>query len=124
MTPKKKSSSPPVSGLRRSLRSTFGFDQLRPGQAEVIRSVMNGKDTLAVMPTGAGKSLCYQLPALHLEGTTVIVSPLISLMKDQVDKLQERGLEALQVNSTLTAQGEEIALRIVDITRVTYGYGK
>ena len=104
MTPKKKSSSPPVSGLRRSLRSTFGFDQLRPGQAEVIRSVMDGKDTLAVMPTGAGKSLCYQLPALHLEGTTVIVSPLISLMKDQVDKLQERGLEALQVNSTLTAQ--------------------
>jgi ATP-dependent DNA helicase RecQ len=65
---------------------------------------MEGKDTLAVMPTGAGKSLCYQLPALHLEGTTIIVSPLISLMKDQVDKLQERGLEALQVNSTLTAQ--------------------
>ncbi len=114
MTPKNKSSSPPVSGLRRSLRSTFGFDQLRPGQAEVIRSVMDGKDTLAVMPTGAGKSLCYQLPALHLAGTTVIVSPLISLMKDQVDKLQERGLEALQVNSTLTAQGEETALEQIE----------
>jgi ATP-dependent DNA helicase RecQ len=78
--------------LHRSLRTTFGFDQLRPGQAEVIRSVMDGQDTLAVMPTGAGKSLCYQLPALHLEGTTIIVSPLISLMKDQVDKLQDRGL--------------------------------
>jgi len=75
---------------------------------------MDGKDTLAVMPTGAGKSLCYQLPALHLDGTTVIVSPLISLMKDQVDKLQERGLEALQVNSTLTAQGEETALEQIE----------
>jgi ATP-dependent DNA helicase RecQ len=78
--------------LHRSLRSTFGFDQLRPGQAQVIRSVLAGNDTLAIMPTGAGKSLCYQLPALHLEGTTIIVSPLISLMKDQVDKLQEFGL--------------------------------
>ncbi|MFL5534092.1 MAG: RecQ family ATP-dependent DNA helicase [Gemmatimonadales bacterium] len=100
--------------MNRSLRSTFGFDQLRPGQGEVIRSVMEGHDTLAVMPTGAGKSLCYQLPALHLEGTTIIVSPLISLMKDQVDKLQERGLEALQVNSTLTAEGEEIALEQIE----------
>ena len=75
---------------------------------------MDGRDTLAVMPTGAGKSLCYQLPALHLEGTTIIVSPLISLMKDQVDKLQERGLEALQVNSTLTAEGEETALEQIE----------
>jgi ATP-dependent DNA helicase RecQ len=114
MAAKKKSSLSPVSGLHRSLRSTFGFEQLRPGQAEVIRSVMDGRDTLAVMPTGAGKSLCYQLPALHLEGTTIIVSPLISLMKDQVDKLQERGLEALQVNSTLTAEGEEIALDSIE----------
>src|SRR3954466_6011118 len=114
MAAKKKSSSPQISGLNRSLRSTFGFDQLRPGQAEVIRSVMQGQDTLAVMPTGAGKSLCYQLPALHIEGTTIIVSPLISLMKDQVDKLQERGLEALQVNSTLTAEGEEAALEQIE----------
>src|SRR3954468_3150259 len=114
MAAKKKSSSPQISGLNRSLRSTFGFDQLRPGQAEVIRSVMEGQDTLAVMPTGAGKSFCYQLPALHIEGTTIIVSPLISLLKDQVDKLQERGLEALQVNSTLTAEGEEAALEQIE----------
>jgi ATP-dependent DNA helicase RecQ len=100
--------------LRRSLRSTFGFEQLRPGQADVIRSVLDGHDTLAVMPTGAGKSLCYQLPALHLEGTTIIVSPLISLMKDQVDKLQDRGLEALQVNSTLTVRSEESALERIE----------
>ncbi|HEX8145961.1 MAG TPA: DEAD/DEAH box helicase [Pyrinomonadaceae bacterium] len=87
---------------RRTMREVFGLERMRPGQAEVIRSVIPGHDTLAVMPTGAGKSLCYQLPALHLPGTTVIVSPLISLMKDQVDKLSEAGVEAAQVNSALT----------------------
>jgi ATP-dependent DNA helicase RecQ len=106
----KKTSHSRVPELRRSLRTTFGFEELRPGQAEVIRSVLEGIDTLAIMPTGAGKSLCYQLPALHLEGTTIVVSPLISLMKDQVDKLQERGVEALQVNSSLTARDESSAL--------------
>ena len=88
--------------MRRTMREVFGLERLRPGQAEVMRSVISGHDTLAVMPTGAGKSLCYQLPALHLPGTTVIVSPLISLMKDQVDKLAEAGVEAVQVNSALT----------------------
>jgi ATP-dependent DNA helicase RecQ len=95
------------STLRRTLRRTFGFKALREGQEEVIRSILAGKDTLAIMPTGAGKSLCYQLPGSELPGTTVIVSPLISLMKDQVDKLHEVGLDAVQVNSTLTA-GEEV----------------
>ncbi|MCA1615220.1 MAG: ATP-dependent DNA helicase, partial [Acidobacteria bacterium] len=90
--------------LRRTMRSVFGHARLRPGQEEVIRSVLEGRDTLAVMPTGAGKSLCYQLPALHLAGTTVIVSPLISLMKDQVDKLGEAGVDAAQLNSSLTAR--------------------
>ena len=84
------------------MREVFGLERMRPGQAEVMRSVISGHDTLAVMPTGAGKSLCYQLPALHLPGTTVVVSPLISLMKDQVDKLTEAGVEAAQVNSALT----------------------
>ena len=88
--------------MRRTMREVFGLERMRPGQAEVMRSVISGHDTLAVMPTGAGKSLCYQLPALHLPGTTVIVSPLISLMKDQVDKLTEAGVEAAQVNSALT----------------------
>src|SRR4051812_22603084 len=73
--------------MKRTLRDVFGLEKLRPGQAEVMRSVLEGKNTLAIMPTGAGKSLCYQLPALHIPGTTIIVSPLISLMKDQVDKL-------------------------------------
>ena len=93
--------------MRRTLRETFGLGQLRPGQAEVIRSVLEGNNTLAIMPTGAGKSLCYQLPSLHLPGTTVVVSPLISLMKDQVDKLEEAGLEASQLNSSLTAEEHE-----------------
>ncbi len=96
--------------LRESLRETFGIESLRSGQDHVIKSVLAGTDTLAIMPTGAGKSLCYQLPALHLEGTTIIVSPLISLMKDQVDKLQEHGLEALQVNSALRAPEQRSAL--------------
>src|SRR5215210_1651760 len=111
---KQRASSGKTAVLDRSLRSTFGFEQLRPGQAEVIRSVLDHQDTLAVMPTGAGKSLCYQLPALHLEGTTIIISPLISLMKDQVDKLHDRGLEAVQVNSTLTSSGEETALEQIE----------
>jgi ATP-dependent DNA helicase RecQ len=98
-----------LSTLRRTLRRTFGFRALREGQEEVIRSIIAGRDTLAIMPTGAGKSLCYQLPGAELPGTTVIVSPLISLMKDQVDKLQELGIDAAQVNSTLTA-GEESAV--------------
>ena len=93
--------------MRRTLRETFGLDKLRPGQAEVIRSVLEGNNTLAIMPTGAGKSLCYQLPSLHLPGTTVVVSPLISLMKDQVDKLEEAGIEAAQLNSSLTTEEHE-----------------
>jgi ATP-dependent DNA helicase RecQ len=93
--------------MKRTLRDVFGLDQLRPGQAEVIRSVLEGRNTLAVMPTGAGKSLCYQLPALHIPGTTVVVSPLISLMKDQVDKLEDAGLEASQLNSALTTSEQQ-----------------
>ena len=90
--------------LRRTLKRVFGLQEFRPGQEEVIRSAMEGRNTLAIMPTGAGKSLCYQLPALHLPGMTIVVSPLISLMKDQVDKLEGLGLDASQVNSTLTAR--------------------
>jgi len=96
--------------LHRTLRRKFGFKSLREGQEEVIRSVLAGKDTLAIMPTGAGKSLCYQLPGSELPGITVIVSPLLSLMKDQVDKLHELGIDAAQVNSTLTAEEERVVM--------------
>jgi ATP-dependent DNA helicase RecQ len=85
------------------MRGTFGLDQFRPGQQSVIESVVAGRDTIAIMATGAGKSLCYQLPAMHLPGTTIVVSPLIALMKDQADKLNELGMAARQVNSTIPA---------------------
>ena len=85
------------------LRSVFGLEQLRPGQRAVIDSVLAGRHTLAVMPTGAGKSLCYQLPALLLPGMTVVVSPLIALMRDQHDKLIALGVASAQVNSAIPA---------------------
>jgi len=90
--------------LRRQLKDTFGYGSFRFGQEEVIRSVLAGQDCLAVMPTGAGKSLLYQLPARILGGTTLVISPLIALMKDQVDALVEGGLRATFLNSSLTAE--------------------
>ncbi|WP_332823571.1 RecQ family ATP-dependent DNA helicase [Ramlibacter sp.] len=95
---------PPAAQARRVralLRDTFGLSRLRPGQSSVIDRVLAGQSTLAVMPTGAGKSLCYQLPALLLEGRTVVVSPLIALMKDQCESLRELGIAAGQVNSAI-----------------------
>jgi ATP-dependent DNA helicase RecQ len=88
--------------LKRTMRSVFGVEDFRPGQQQVIQSVLGGRDTLAIMPTGSGKSLCYQLPGLHLRGVTVVVSPLISLMKDQTDKLVGCGIDTSQINSALT----------------------
>ncbi|KFI06875.1 ATP-dependent DNA helicase RecQ [Massilia sp. BSC265] len=99
--------------IRRLLRSTFGIDQLREGQQRVIDSVLDGKDTLAIMPTGGGKSLCYQIPAKMLEGITIVVSPLISLMKDQLEKLEELGIRSVQVNSSLNAEEEAAAIEAI-----------
>ncbi len=89
------------------LREVFGFDDFRPGQREVIEAVLAGRDCIGVMPTGAGKSLTYQLPAKMLDGTVLVLSPLISLMKDQVDALQELGFRAVEINSTLDFQERE-----------------
>jgi ATP-dependent DNA helicase RecQ len=101
--------------LRRSLRETFGFDELRSGQHDVISRVLAGRPTLAIMPTGGGKSLCYQLPALHLDGATVVVSPLISLMKDQAAKLEQAGVAAEQLNSAQKASAQDASMeRIAD----------
>lgn len=86
------------------LRETFGYQQFRPGQQAIINAALNGQDCLAIMPTGGGKSLCYQIPALVMEGLTLVVSPLISLMKDQVDQLQAYGVSAACLNSTQTRE--------------------
>src|SRR5687768_17813166 len=85
------------------LRARFGFPGFRPGQERAVSSVLAGRDTLVILPTGGGKSLCYQVPALVLPGLTIVVSPLISLMKDQVDALLARGLPAAFINSSLTS---------------------
>jgi ATP-dependent DNA helicase RecQ len=101
-------------GLLDTLRSRFGLDEFRPGQEDVIRAVLDGRDTLVVMPTGAGKSLIYQLPALHLPGLTLVVSPLIALMKDQTDKLEALGVEASTINSSLTTRQQNAAEAAVE----------
>src|SRR3984893_8712840 len=90
-----------MSAALTSLRAHFGFDEFREGQREVIATILEGKDAVVVMPPGSGKSLCYQLPAMMLGGATLVVSPLIALMKDQVDALQARGLPATFINSSI-----------------------
>ena len=106
---------PTLEQARAVLRARFGFPDFRPGQERAVANVLAGRDTLVVLPTGGGKSLCYQVPALLLPGLTVVVSPLISLMKDQVDALVARDVPATFVNSTL-AQGE-IAERMARVAR-------
>ena len=92
-----------ASQLRERLRAQFGFRVFRPGQEQAIRSALRGDDTVVVMPAGSGKSLCFQLPALELHGTTLVVSPLIALMKDQADRLKERGIQVAVFNSAQSA---------------------
>ena len=85
------------------LKQYFGYDRFRPGQGELVDAILSGRDTLGIMPTGAGKSLCYQLPLLMRPGYSIVVSPLISLMKDQVDSLRERGIPAAFVNTSVSS---------------------
>ena len=85
------------------LKEFFGHDDFREGQAELIDSILDGSDALGIMPTGAGKSICYQVPALMLDGITLVISPLISLMKDQVSTLIQAGIKAAYINSSLTS---------------------
>jgi ATP-dependent DNA helicase RecQ len=95
------------------LRSVFGFDSFRPGQEEIVRAVLTGEDVLAVMPTGSGKSLCYQLPAIVRPGLTLVVSPLIALMRDQVQALRAAGVPAGSLNSANDAQENARVLRLL-----------
>ncbi len=96
----------------RILQNNYGYKMFRTGQENIIRSIIEGKDTFAIMPTGGGKSICYQIPALLFEGVTLVISPLISLMKDQVDSLNSIGLPATFINSSL--KYKEVEKRLVD----------
>jgi ATP-dependent DNA helicase RecQ len=115
-TPKVRPAARPASWRTRAqrlLREKFGLQRLRDGQDAVITRVMEGRHTLAIMPTGAGKSLCYQLPALLLASRTVVVSPLIALMKDQCDELQALGVAAVQLNSALDAEASAQSIKAI-----------
>src|SRR4051812_26119388 len=122
---------PTIQDARRVLKTAFGYDKFRPGQEAAVSAILSGRDTVVVLPTGGGKSLCFQVPALLMPGITVVVSPLISLMKDQVDALTAKSLPAAFINSTLTsgqvsdrlarAESGEIKLLYVAPERFDYG---
>lgn len=100
------------------LKTYFGYEKFRIGQEKLVESIVNGKDALGIMPTGGGKSLCYQLPAIILEGITIVISPLIALMKDQVDSLKEMGIPGTYINSTM--EQNELITRINEIKEYRY----
>ena len=115
------------------LKKYFGYDSFREGQELLIDSVLAGRDVLGIMPTGAGKSICYQVPALLLPGITLVISPLISLMKDQVQALKQAGIAAAYINSSLTegqiakaleygAQGRYKIIYVAPERLETYGF--
>ncbi len=103
---------------KQQLKQIFGYDHFKQGQEELIHSILNNQDCLGVMPTGAGKSICYQLPAAMLEGVSLVISPLISLIKDQVDALNQAGIPTAFINSSMTAQ--EVRHRFKEITANQY----
>src|SRR6476469_1613680 len=93
--------------IHKTLQHHFGYGKFRLNQEEIINTVLSGKDTVVLMPTGGGKSICYQLPALILDGLTIVVSPLIALMKDQVDALHGIGVSAAYLNSSLSPADQQ-----------------
>lgn len=106
----------------RLLQESFGYTEFRSGQEKLIDAMLNGQDVLAIMPTGAGKSICYQIPAVLLPGITLIVTPSISLMQDQVAKLQKTGISACFINSTQTASERQSVLQTISIGRAKLVY--
>ncbi|KOP36992.1 DNA helicase RecQ [Flavobacterium sp. WLB] len=93
--------------LHAKLKENFGFEKFRPNQETIIKTILSGQDTLAIMPTGGGKSICFQLPALILPGITIVISPLIALMKDQVDSLKTNGIAACYINSSQSSEEQQ-----------------
>ena len=104
------------------LKRYWGYDSFRPLQEEIINSVLNGKDTLGLMPTGGGKSITFQVPALIKEGTTIVVTPLISLMKDQVDNLKRKRIKAVFLHSGMTARERRLANEMIFNARAKFIY--
>src|ERR1043165_2040589 len=97
----------PTEKLHQALHHFFGYNEFRHSQLDIIQNVLHSKDTLAIMPTGGGKSICYQLPAVLLPGITIVISPLIALMKDQVDALTANGIHAAYLNSSQSAAEQQ-----------------
>ena len=105
---------------QKTLKKYFGFDDFRAGQLDIINSIISKKDALAILPTGGGKSICFQIPGLIMTGTTLVISPLISLMKDQVDALLKKNIAATYINSSL--KSSEIQKRLQQLSQQKYKF--